>query len=81
MDNNGSAIITWAQIDGSNYQIFKSEYRSGVWTHPSNLADNISPDGTDGYGPSVAMDNNGDAIITWYQDNGASTQIFISEYR
>ena len=81
MDNNGNAIIAWYQIDGTNYQIFKSEYRSGSWTHPSNLSDYISPDGTDAYGPTVAMDNNGNAIIVWYQMDGANYQIFKSEYR
>ena len=81
MDNNGNAIIAWLQSDGTNYQIFKSEYRSGSWTHPSNLSDNISPDGADANVPTVAMDNNGNAIIVWYQMDGANYQIFKSEYR
>ena len=84
MDDNGNAIITWAQSDGSNWQIFKSEYRSGGWSHPASLADNISPDGQDAYivcSPQVAMDDNGNAIITWEQWNGSNWQIFKSEYR
>jgi len=81
MDNNGNAIIVWRQSDGSNLQIFKSEYRGGVWTHPSSLTDNISPDGPDTYYPQVAMDNNGNAIITWHQSDGANIHIFKSEYR
>ena len=81
MDNNGNAIITWFQYNGSKYQIFKSEYRGGVWTHPSSLSDNINPDGQDAYFPQVAMDNNGNAIITWHQYDGSISQIFKSEYR
>ncbi|MEZ4846937.1 MAG: hypothetical protein R2877_08425 [Bdellovibrionota bacterium] len=82
MDNNGNAIIAWRQGDGSaNYQIFKSEYRNGAWTHPTGLADNISPDGSNAYSPQIAMSDNGDAIITWYQATGAQNQIFKSEYR
>jgi hypothetical protein len=81
MDNNGNAIITWQQYDGSNYQIFKSEYRGGVWTHPSSLSDNISPDGQTASNPRVAMDNSGNAIIVWEQSDGADFQIFKSEYR
>jgi hypothetical protein len=81
MDNNGNAIITWCQSDGSKYQIFKSEFRGGVWTHPSSLSDNISQDGQDAHNPQVAMDNNGNAIITWYQADGSNNQIFKSEYR
>jgi len=29
----------------------------------------------------VAMDDNGNAIITWYQSDGVNWQIFKSEYR
>lgn len=38
MDNNGNALIVWRQSDGNNWQIFKSEYRDGEWTHPEDLA-------------------------------------------
>jgi hypothetical protein len=81
MDGNGNAVIVWYQSDGSNYQIFKSEYRNGVWINPSSLSDNISPDGQDAFDPHVAMDNNGNAIIVWYQSDGTQWQLFKSEYR
>lgn len=82
MDDNGNALLTWYQMDGSGFaQIFKSEYRSGAWIHPADLSDNISPDGDSAIGPMVVMDNNGNAIITWYQMSGGFYQIFRSEYR
>ena len=82
MDNDGNAIIVWRQLDGANYQIFMSEYRGGVWTHPGGISDNISPDGQEADNPQVAMDNNGNAIIVWKQYEGSSSnQIFMSEYR
>ncbi len=81
MGDNGDAIVVWYQSDGANDQIFKSEYRGGSWTHPSSITDNISPDGQSAYDPQVAMDNNGDAIVVWYQSDGANDQIFMSEYR
>jgi hypothetical protein len=81
MDNNGNAIIVWQQSDGGNQQIFKSEYRNSAWTHPTDLSDNISPDGQDAESPQVAMDNSGNAIIVWQQSDGGNQQIFKSEYR
>ncbi|HPB30974.1 MAG TPA: hypothetical protein PLB62_05925 [Candidatus Sumerlaeota bacterium] len=81
MDDNGNAIIVWNEYDGSRQQIFKSEYRGGVWTHPTGLLDNISPDGSAAEFPHVAMDNNGNAIIVWHQSDGSKNQIFMSEYR
>ncbi|MBI5635245.1 MAG: DUF1565 domain-containing protein [Nitrospirae bacterium] len=81
MDNKGNAIIVWEQWDGANWQIFKSEYRGGVWKRPGLLSANMSPNGTDAANPQVAMDNNGNAIIVWEQWDGANWQIFKNEYR
>lgn len=81
MDDTGEAIIIWPQFDGFDLQLFMSEYRGGVWRHPLDLFDNISPDGEYTYGPTVAMDNNRNAIIAWYQSDGTNSQIFMSEYR
>ena len=33
MNDNGHIIIVWEQSDGTNDQIFKSEFRSGAWSH------------------------------------------------
>jgi len=81
MDNNGNAIIVWYQRDGNYHQIYKSEYRGGIWTHPAGLSDSISPKGQDAKYPEAAMDNNGNALVVWHQSEGNSTQIFLSEYR
>ncbi len=89
MDSGGNTIIVWRQQDGSgDYQIFKSEYRSGSWTHPTDLSDNISPDGSDAgtdatlHYPRIAMDDNGNAIVVWQQfDNSSNRQIFRAVYQ
>ncbi len=78
MDDNGNAIITWVENDGSNNQIFKSDYRGGIWSAYDTISDNVSQPASD---PQVAMDNNGNAIITWVQSDGSDDQIFMSEYR
>ncbi|MCA8951987.1 MAG: hypothetical protein KDE27_20930 [Planctomycetes bacterium] len=81
MADNGDTLIVWRQLDGSHYQSFKSEYRSGSWVHPANLTDNISPNGQNAYGVKVAMAPNGAATIVWQQYDGNSTAVFKSEYR
>lgn len=84
MDDNGNAIIVWEQHDGSSWQIFKSEYRSGAWAHPAGITDKISLDGLSARAPKAAMDNNGNAIIVWEHDGVAgitAESIFKSEYR
>lgn len=81
MNDRGEAIIVWHQSGNAGaweYQVFKSELKNGVWTHPSDDTEGISPKVTSAYGPKVAMDNNGDAIIVWYDD---TANAFMSEYR
>ena len=83
MDENGNALITWYQHDSNgDDQIFLSEYRNDSWDHPDDADDNISPDATSAYNPNVSMDDNGNAIIAWRQEDASSDyQLFISEYR
>jgi uncharacterized protein YheU (UPF0270 family) len=80
-NDNGEAVVVWSQLDAANkLQIFRSEYRNGTWSDPADLSDNISPDGQDTFLAKVAMNDNGDAIVVWYQSDGAKNQIFRSEY-
>ncbi len=83
MDHSGNAIIIWRQEDGPNNQIYKSTYNGVSWTNPADINDHISLDGQDAYRHSVAMDNNGNAIIAWQADNGSGLdgRIYKSEYR
>ena len=82
MDSNGNAVIVWEQQNGPSIQIYMSEYRNDVWTHPSNLTtDAISISGQTAFNPFLAMDNNGNAIIVWNQDDGSAPQIYKSVYR
>ncbi|HVK59934.1 MAG TPA: hypothetical protein VM432_00230 [Bdellovibrionales bacterium] len=80
-DEDGNEIIAWLQSDGSSVQLFKSEFRNGVWSHPSSITDNISPNVEDVLDFDLAMDDNGNAIIVWTQSNGTNVRVYKSEYR
>jgi hypothetical protein len=85
MDNNGNAIIVWQQSDGSRQQIYMREYRAGNWSPVPALTSRFSPSGQDAYNPQVAMDNNGNSIVVWEQNDGTTantySQIYKREYR
>ncbi|MEK6742248.1 MAG: hypothetical protein AABZ15_01485 [Nitrospirota bacterium] len=85
MDNSGNAIIVWQQSDGSKQQIYMREYRGGNWSAVPALTTRFSPTGQDAYNAQVAMDNNGNAIIVWEQNDGTFgttfSQIYKREYR
>lgn len=81
MAYNGRAAIFWEQYDGSNWQICKSDYINGAWTHPSGLTDNISPDGSDALGIDAAMNRYGHCVIVWGQDYSGNRRVYMAEYR
>ncbi|MEZ4846872.1 MAG: hypothetical protein R2877_08070 [Bdellovibrionota bacterium] len=81
MNAHGDTIITWTQSDGGLPQVFKSEYRNGVWHHPSSLSDNISINTQIASGPAAAISDHGSALIVWQQFTGVGVHLFKSEYR
>ncbi len=84
-------VIVWSQKDsrGNNSQLFMSEYRANIWSHPTGLTPGsyINPLGSFIYDdPQVAMDDRGNAIIAWTQHSGVGLnidgpQLYVSEYR
>lgn len=77
LDDDGNALVVWQQDHEGDYRIYKSEYRNGSWSHPSDITDALSSTGSDATNPDVAMDNSGNAIIVWDQDS----KIYMMEYR
>lgn len=79
VSENGDAVCIWTQPDAEgDYQLFMSHRVSGVWHHPSSLEDYISFSGFDvGYYYTVDMDQDGNAIVVWDQDE----RLFKAEYR
>jgi|GEM_PF-677853 len=81
ISENGDAVITWTQFSGTNFLIYMSEKRNGIWSHPQSLSENISPTSQNAAFPQVAISDNGDTVIVWEQLDGINTQIYLSEYR
>ena len=80
INSAGQIVIIWTQSDGANYQIFYSYFDGVSWDHPTILSDNISPDGQEADSPQVAMNSDGNIVITWTQSDGANSQIFYSHF-
>jgi uncharacterized protein YpmB len=79
-NNNGEAIIVWAQHDQNSDQIFMAERAAkGTWTIPENITDKISNNASTARHPRVAINTNGLAIITWQQHDGLNDSIYKAE--
>lgn len=83
MNASGETVVVWGQKDEgtNNWRVFKSEYRAAAWS----AADNVSPYVAAGNMAfnyfDVAMDDEGNAIITWNQDSPSRREFQMTEYR
>jgi len=82
IDNNGSIMIVWSQTSGVRKQIFRSEYRDWgnnfwTWQNPVDINDFLSLDIADAENHELAMDNRGNSIMVWTEDD----YLYKSEFR
>jgi hypothetical protein len=71
-DASGNAIAVWAQSDNQLNNVWVNRYTVGSgWGTPLKIT-NVSSTATSvSGGPTIGVDGAGNAIITWYQENGA----------
>jgi Ca2+-binding RTX toxin-like protein len=81
MDDAGDFIITWAGPDENGYGIYAQRYNAvGVKQGASLLVNTTTPGEQNA--PAVAMDANGDFVVTWSSDsqNSGHFDIYARRY-
>jgi hypothetical protein len=81
MDSDGDFIVSWQSYiqDSSNYGVFAQRYNSDGSPNGSEFQVNTFIDGAQ-KNTSVAMDNNGDFVITWSSYDDGFGDIFARRY-
>lgn len=80
IDNSGNAVITWLQTAWDWNQIFKAELRNGIWTGPVDYDDTVSFDEGNANYPWIAMNDQGQALISWSQVVTPEYYMFKAEF-
>ncbi|MBN2041649.1 MAG: hypothetical protein JW864_16555 [Spirochaetes bacterium] len=76
-NEDGIAVAVWSQLEGSVYHIWANRYVPGAgW----GTAVRIQTDDNSGINPSVAVDNEGNAIVVWEQESGTRYDIWSCRY-
>ncbi|VAX26455.1 putative esterase [hydrothermal vent metagenome] len=69
LDPNGNAIVTWEQSDGTRTDVWANRFVPGIgWRTAEKIE--IDDDSVFNFNPQVALDPNGNAIVTWQQWDG-----------
>jgi hypothetical protein len=75
INDNGICVVVWQRFVVDHYQIEAAYYNQGTWQ-----ANFVLSNGTrNAYNPKVAVDGQGNAIATWFEDAEGILRIYISE--
>ena len=77
MNDDGYAIAVWSQNDGTYNSIYANVYTTATGWGSAELVEN----GDGGaYAPQVVLSTDGEAVVVWYQNNGAMYNIWANTY-
>jgi hypothetical protein len=79
----GEQLVAWCQETAGKWGVSLA-HRAGpeaAWQRPARAEDVVSPDILFANQPQVALDARGDALVTWYQSEGAPLMTYVSERR
>jgi hypothetical protein len=74
VNGKGDAVAVWEQpyqvpTAGLERTVWASHYRAGAWTAPMQIsAPHTDGDGLSAFGPAVGLDDAGNALVAWVQD-------------
>ena len=78
IDRKGNAMAAWHRSDGGNFSIYTSRCTAGGdWTKPELIE---FDDAGNAFWPRVALDGEGNAIVTWNQSDGNLYSIWANRY-
>ncbi|MDH5327841.1 MAG: hypothetical protein OEZ68_18160 [Gammaproteobacteria bacterium] len=78
LDNNGGALAVWQQTDVAGENLWSARLSGGSW----NAVEIIDTENTgDALGAQLAMNSNGDAVLSWHQYNGTVSNVWGNHYK
>lgn len=78
MDSSGHAIAVWHQDDGMHSNIYANRYTVGTGWGARELIE--TDDAEDATYPGVAVDSEGNALVTWTQNDGVRNNTWVNRY-
>jgi len=84
VDGNGNAVVIWTSDDGIRKDLWANRYVKGAGWGKAELIETNNTGSVKGGGPTggprVAMNEDGDAIAVWNQDDGIRDNIWANRY-
>ncbi|MDI9246018.1 Ig-like domain-containing protein [Marinobacter sp. CHS3-4] len=81
VDGSGNAIAVWRQFDGARDSVYANRFVAGDGWGAATLIEGLET-GAANHQKSlqIAMDEGGDAVVVWLQDEGANVNLWSNRY-
>ncbi len=76
-DDNGNALAVWSISNGSRNNIWANRFDGTSWGTPELIETN---DADSAFAPQIAIDDNGNALVVWYQSDVARFNIWANRF-
>ena len=77
IDHSGNALAVWSQSDGTRSNIWSNRFNGTSW----EVAEKIEIDDLGGaFGSQIAIDQSGNALAVWAQDDGTRSNIWSNRF-
>lgn len=78
VDNSGNATAVWQQDNGTRHCIYSNRYVVGTGWGSATLIEYYNSEGA--FNPQIAVDDSGNAMVVWEQDDGTFDSIYSNRY-
>jgi hypothetical protein len=79
LDSSGNPVVSWSEYDGISYNIYVKRWNGTSWLQLWTKLDVYL--NRDAKFPSLALDNSGNPVVAWQEDNGLGIpNIFVKRW-
>ena len=81
LDASGNPVVSWYEYDGSVNNIYVQRFNGTNWINVgTGVLSGSSALFSDAYNPSLALDSSGNPVVSWYEWDGTSDNIYVKRW-
>jgi hypothetical protein len=79
LDSSGNPVVSWQERDGISYSIYVKRWNGTIWMPVGTTSLDIDFF-KDAQLPSLAIDSSGNPVVSWFEDDGISYNIYVKRW-
>ena len=78
LDSSGNPVVAWHEGDGISENIYAERWDGTNWVYLGTTLD--ANNNQNAHNPSLALDSSGNPVVSWYESDGTSTNIYVKQW-